>query len=122
MMADEKVQDGRPGEGEAPTEPITKPIELYYPEDTIGRYSNQLLVQFGQHECNISFFDIKPPVLLGSPEEQREQLKSVESVRAVCVARIVVAKEFVPEIIAALQRAWTMHLTRMGKAGGKEGE
>jgi hypothetical protein len=82
---------------------LALPIEWFFPEGQIGRYANQVLVQNAQHECHVSFFEVRPPVLLGEPDEVREQTKNLKSVRAECVARIIVAKDFIPEIIKALQ-------------------
>ncbi len=84
-------------------EAVALPIDFHYPEDQTGLYSNYALVQNGQFECQISFFDIKPPVLLGTPEEIQEQVKKLTHVSGNCVARIIVAKEFVPLLIATLQ-------------------
>ncbi len=88
------------------SEPLVVPIEWHYPEDLIGRYANQMLVQFSESECNLSFFEINPPVLLGDLEEARA---SVKSVKAVCVGRIVLALGRVPEFLKTLHSAWEQH-------------
>jgi hypothetical protein len=82
---------------------IYVPIEWHAPEDLISRYANNILVQHEEHEFIISFFEIRPPLLLGSPEEIKAKLEQTESVRAECVARIIVAADRMPSFIEALQ-------------------
>lgn len=87
-------------------EPLAVPIEWHYPEGLIGRYANQMLVQFSESECHLSFFEIKPPVVLGDPQEARDSIKSV---RAECVGRIVLALVRVPEFLKTLQASWEQY-------------
>jgi hypothetical protein len=87
---------------------VALPIEWHYPEGLLGRYANHAQVQFTEYECNISFFDLKPPSLTGAPAEQKSQLEKMRSVRAECVARIIVNPDRVQAIIAALQGAVKM--------------
>jgi hypothetical protein len=95
-------------------------------DDVVGRYATNLLVQFTQHECTISFFEVKAPVLLGTPEENAAKLKSLGSVPADCVARIVVAIGRVPEFIEALRMAYEgqmnimMELAAMKPSNGQK--
>lgn len=82
---------------------IALPIEWHIPDDIQARYATNMVAQHLEHEFLISFFDIWPPILLGSPEEIAEKLKEVKSVRASCVARIVIAEEKLPDFIRVLQ-------------------
>lgn len=70
---------------------IAIPLDWHVPEDLIPRYATNFVVQGTGHEFVISFFEAMPPVILGTIEEQKEQAKSVGSVQARCVARIVVS-------------------------------
>jgi hypothetical protein len=79
------------------------PIEWHFPEHIASRYATNLVVQSSQHEFIISFFEVRQPIVLGSPEERKAQLEQIKSVRAECVARIIVAAERMPEFIQALQ-------------------
>lgn len=85
------------------SEIITLPIDWHFAEELHSRYANNVLVQAGQHEFIISFFEAQPPLLLGSPEENKAKLKQMGSVRAECVSKIVVSPEVIPELISALQ-------------------
>jgi hypothetical protein len=62
-----------------------------------------VLVQSGQFEIFISFFEAHVPPLLGQPEENKVKLERLGSIRAECVSKIIVSPEIVPTIISALQ-------------------
>lgn len=66
-------------------EPILIPVEWHVPDDLASHYATNLVVQHTEHEFNIFFYEIRPPLLIGSPEEVREGLEKVELVRANCV-------------------------------------
>jgi hypothetical protein len=78
-------------------------IDWQIPEGAKSHYANNVLVQAGQYEIIISFFEAQIPVLLGEPEENRRKLEELGSVRADLVSKIVVPPEFVPALINALQ-------------------
>src|ERR1700726_2569692 len=82
---------------------ITLSVDWHYPEGLQSRYANNVLVQAGQLEFTISFFEMQIPPLLGSPEENTVKLKELESVRAECVSKIVVNPELMQGLISALQ-------------------
>lgn len=82
---------------------ISLPIDWHIPDGFQSRYANNVLVQAGQFEVIISFFETQLPMLLGTPEENKEKLTELGSVRAECVSRIIVSPELVPSIINALQ-------------------
>jgi hypothetical protein len=79
------------------------PIEWHFPGDITSRYATNLVVQSTEHEFTISFFEIRQPILLGSPEDRKIQLEQMKSVRAECVARIIVGAERMPEFVRVLQ-------------------
>ena len=80
----------------------TLSIDLTYPEALIGRYANHVIVQAGAHEVNILFYEIRPPMLMGSSEQVQEQAKHISSVKAECVSRVIVPVNIVPNLLAAL--------------------
>ena len=90
-------------DGNQPIESLRIPIEWHYPEDQISRYASNIIVQHGRREFILSFFEVRSPVLLGSPEEREEAARSLESVRAECVARIIVAPDALQEFIEVMQ-------------------
>jgi len=82
---------------------FTFPLEWSIPEDIVARYANNMLVQRTEIGFLISFFETKPPVLLGDPEEINEQIKKIKSVRSNCVSQIIVSANVMPRFIEALQ-------------------
>jgi hypothetical protein len=80
------------------------PIEWYFPGDITSRYATNLVVQSTEHEFTISFFEIRQPILLGDPEDRKAQLEQIKSIRAECVARIIVAGERMAEFVDVLQK------------------
>ena len=80
------------------------PIAWHVPDDMIPKYATNFVVQFTGHEFVLSFFETRPPIVLGSPEEQREQLEKLGSVRANCVAQIVLSPTRMVEFIGLLNR------------------
>lgn len=77
------------------------PIEWNVPESIVTQYATNMIVQHLEHEFIISFFDTRPPLIIGVPS--KEELASVTSIRAECIARIVVANARMPGFVNALQ-------------------
>ena len=78
-------------------------VEWNIPPHIQPVYARLVAAQADEHEITISFFDPRSPVLVGTPEEVRKQALTIETVRADCVARVVVAAERLPGIIQVLQ-------------------
>src|SRR5437762_12588 len=86
---------------------IQLPIEWHSGPEIVTRYVNQATVQFGPKECHVSFFEIRPPFILDDDQEERKRkAQELKSIRAECVARIVVTHDFLPTLIQALQKVW----------------
>lgn len=79
------------------------PLEYHVPDDMLGRYATNLVVQHTNHEFIVSFFEAHPPMLLGSPKEIRAELEKVGAVRANCIARIIIAAGEMPEFVQVLR-------------------
>jgi hypothetical protein len=86
------------------TSVIPLPIEWEIPENFPVRYATHLVVQVMENEFLISFFEIHPPIVLGKPDEIVEQLTKFQSIKANCVAQILVSAQKMPEIINALEQ------------------
>lgn len=54
-------------------------------------YSTHLVVQHGEEDFTITFWDLRPPVLMGSLEEKQQQVWALKEVRPTALARIVVS-------------------------------
>ncbi len=82
---------------------VTLPIEWYVPESIQSRYATNTVIQTGQREFTISFFETRLPILFGQSQENRESLEKMGKVRAECVGRIIVAPDTLQEMIDAFQ-------------------
>ncbi len=86
-----------------PTNEKQVPIEWHIPEDLISGYATNMVVQHSEQEYVLSFFELLPPIILGTPQEL-EKLDTMSSVRAECIARIIVSAERMPKFIQVLQQ------------------
>ena len=83
-------------------EGIPVPVNWHVSETIHNQYVHQVIVQPGPNEVTLFFFETHIPPYVGSPEANREYLQS-QSVRFECVGKFVVAPQFIPEVIKALQ-------------------
>jgi hypothetical protein len=103
------------GPAESPSDPIQShepeqlraevPLLFSVPVGMTSRYAHQLMLQGAENEVVLSFFEVIPPMLTGTPDEQRAIL--LKGVRAECVARISVARARFPEFVRAMQELLT---------------
>jgi hypothetical protein len=82
------------------------------PEDMGSGYATNMLVQSGEHEFFVSFFEANPPVIL-DPKD----IEKIESVRADCIARVIISAERMGRFIEVLQQQLDRHNEK--KATGK---
>ena len=78
--------------------------------DVVPVYANHLSVQFLGSEFVVSFYAAFPPML--KPEEARDT--KVVSVEAKCVAKLVIGKDRMLDMVRALSE----HVSRTGAFGG----
>lgn len=80
------------------------PIKHVIPDDLRATHSNHVTVQLDGNDGSfqISFFEIRPPLVLGSPEERKTALDKIESAQAMCLQRIVITKKTAKGLLAAL--------------------
>lgn len=98
-MADQEPEQ----DANVPEEVVAVPLEWHIPEGIVSRYASNILVQHTEHEFILYFFETRPPLLLGSEEEQRTALHGIQSVKAECFASIVVAAGRFPSFVDALK-------------------
>ena len=91
---------------------VSATIEWRYPEGLTGSFANHVLVQDDGHEFHISFFEVKPPVILGDVQDRKKQAAELKSVPAVCVARIIVSEGRMSTFVRTLQESLEKHLQR----------
>jgi len=79
------------------------PIEWHISEELDSKYATNLVIQHSEHEFIINFFEMHHPLIFGDPDHVREQWQKLESVRAECVARIIVSPNRMQEFINVMQ-------------------
>jgi hypothetical protein len=128
-MVDKKKSSNGKDKGDKPTKPavpapmgvaLSANIEWHIPEGLASIYANQAAMQIGPTETFINFFEIHAPIFAGTPEQVREQASKLKTVKATCVARIVIAHEFFP--IFAKSVADVLAARMKQPAGGPEPE
>jgi Protein of unknown function (DUF3467) len=79
-------------------------IKVTWESDEVPtQYATNLVVQHTAHEFIITFFEIRPPLLMGTPAMKSRQLDDVSEIRARPLARIVVAATRMNEFVQVLQ-------------------
>jgi hypothetical protein len=98
---------------------ITLPIDWHVPEGFPTPYATNMFTQAGEYDMILSFFQAKPPLLTGTPEENKARLERLGEIRAECVSRVIIPADLVPKIIQALQTTWDAY-TAAKKQGDRE--
>lgn len=80
------------------------PIELHTPDAIVSRYTNHMVVQHDGRDFFLSFYEVIPPLLVGDEDERKRQAKDLKSIKANCVARIIIPKERMPSFLATLAK------------------
>lgn len=93
---------------------ITKelPIDWIVPDDVRTHYANNIVVQHSEGEFIISFFQVLPPVIVGTSEETQQRIEAIKSVPAQCVARIVISPAKMESFINALTQNYTHYTAK----------
>lgn len=81
-------------------------IDWQIPNDLHSQLATHLVVQSGPDGFIISFFEVRSPILLGSPEKIRAEVEKIKSVPAICVARVVVPIGHMPDFLKVLNENW----------------
>ena len=74
----------------------------------------------GENEFVMSFGHLTPPLLLGTPEQKREQARALAFVAIRPVARLSLNRTRLVELIDALQRNLKTHDARFGEGGTQD--
>ena len=82
---------------------ITLPVTYLGLEDVPILFANQFVIQHEKNEFVLTVGQLQPPILLGSPEERKEQAKKLTYVPIRVVARFGLTRQRLAELIEALQ-------------------
>lgn len=72
-------------------------------EDTPAITSNRFLSQFEADQFFVSFGQVAPPVVIGTPEEQLQQIERLGYVPIKTVARVALTPQRMRELILVLE-------------------
>lgn len=89
-------------------------IEWNIPDHIITRFATNIIVQTIENAFKISFFEIKPPIMLS--DEDRAKLRDTGTIRADCVGSIIVT----PDRLATFINAMNEHLSKYKNAQEKK--
>ena len=89
----------KPRTKKKPAQQRAIPVVWNFPEDTLSGYATNLLVQTGEQELFLSFFETRPPVLFDPADAEK-----LESVTAECIAQIIVTPERLAKFMEVLQQ------------------
>jgi len=65
-------------------------------------YAHHMLVQRGENEVVVSFFELLPPVFIEETPEERAESVQETGIIAECVARVTIAKNRFPDFAKAM--------------------
>ena len=82
---------------------VTLPMVYIGAEDAPILFANQFIIQHEQNEFILTVGQLQPPILLGSPEERKEQAKKLTYVPIKIVARFGLTRQRLAELIEVLQ-------------------
>jgi hypothetical protein len=77
-------------------------------------FSNIMIVQHEQKEFILTFCQYSPPLTLGPPEAQVEQMKSMPYVPVKVVSRVALTPQRLQELIAILQDNYSKWQEKQG--------
>lgn len=95
---------------------VEVPLEWFVPDGVPTHYVTNVVVQNTTGEFVVSFFEALAPIILGNPDEVAAQRKLIKTVRARCVARVVLTPNRMESMINALVQNYTGFMTREGLA------
>lgn len=87
------------------------PMVWKMPDDLSSGYATNMLVQTGEQELFVSFFEMQHPVVL-VPED----INKLESVNLECIAKIIVTPERLANFIEVLQKQLEAFKAKKAKA------
>lgn len=81
---------------------ISIPLNWIVPESLDTTHATNLVIQQRGTEFTLLFFEARPPLFTGTPEEQAQKYQNLKSMDAVCVSRIVVSIENMQEMLQGM--------------------
>lgn len=98
----------------------TVPILWSVPPNVETKYATNFVLAHTLDEFFLSFFELAPPIVLGSDEEKARQLEKISALEARCVARIVMDHKRATQLLDVLSRNLKQHAETEEAERGKK--
>lgn len=95
------MADENPGD----VKQIAKLLPIEWPEIGVAMYVNQLMAQCDGRSMYLTFCQTNPPVIIGTPEEQQQQLEATKSIKAIPVVKLVIPLDVFRDMQRVVQEA-----------------
>ena len=96
-------------------------VRREYPDENITKFTNDLAIQFDDENFILSFFEILPPMLLGSDEKElQKQMSKIKYVNAHCVSIDTDLSQTSPWFIDVLVNNYEKYQARLSEERTKE--
>lgn len=83
--------------------PSAKLLKIDWPEGEVAVFANNLLSVSDKDLVYLTFCQIHPPTLIGTEAEKKQQLDQLGALKALPVAKVVVTKEALRNMLNILQ-------------------
>ena len=103
-------------QAETPEE-VEIPIQWRVADNIASRYATNFIVQHGEYEFTIYFFEVKPPLFLGTPDSVQSQVNETTYVPADCIGKVIIAAARMPDFIDLMQRSHAKFVAAQEKEG-----
>ena len=94
-------------------------IDWNVPEDVITRFATNLVTQTIDNEFKLTFFEIKPEIVFDEEEQQKKMIEK-GTVRADCIASIIVTADRMPRFLKVLNEQLTKYQDKQKKTSTKK--
>jgi hypothetical protein len=84
---------------------LHKLVLVEWPEVGVATHANQLMAQTDGSSMYLTFCQLNPPVVLGTPEERQRQLDQLKSVKAIPIAKLVIPLDAFREMLRVIQES-----------------
>ncbi len=99
----------------AESQEVALPLRYDVPASLETRYATNFTVQHTDQEFVLGFYEVRLPVLVGSPEENLAAVREMSAVTAQCVARLVVTPARMAELIQVLTANYEHYRARQSE-------
>lgn len=92
---------------------LTKSLPVRWEQDSDSvktKYATHFTIQHSENEFFLSFYEIRPPLLLGDQKQVNEQLEKLEHLNAECVSRIAISFKKIPSLVKAIEGSYQVFL------------